>query len=118
MDTRTVLDVKQATCNVIWHIRHAALTLEHAIGSWESVAVLHPTTPEEVQKERLRCMNVVGGLCDQLTRFQAVMNSREEIDPEVAIRIPIASCDTAMTDLRVSMRERLEEKGREQAGDQ
>jgi hypothetical protein len=55
-------------------------------------------------------MNVIGSLCDRLTRFQAVMNSREQSDPEAMIKRLIASCDTAMTDLRVSLVDRLKEK--------
>jgi len=109
MDTKKVSDVKQATRDVIWHIRSAATAFEHAIGAWENVVVLHLTTPENVQEERKKCMNQIGALCDRLIKFLGLMNSREEVNPEVFISSLIESCDTAIEDLRVGPVERLVE---------
>jgi hypothetical protein len=109
MNTRKVSDVKQATREVIWHIRLAAITFQHAIGEWEEVVVLHLTTAENVQEERKRCMNQIGALCDRLTKFLGLMNSREEVSPEAFISRLIESCDTAIEDLRVGPAERLME---------
>jgi hypothetical protein len=95
--------VRDAARDAIWHIRLVATTLQHALRAWGGVAVILRNSPQEVQRERARCMNVISGLCGRLIRLLETLSGREErFDPEATLEELIEFCDIAIADLRVS----------------
>ena len=57
--------VRHAAHDVVWHIRLAANALERALEPWGGVAALVHNAPGEVQSERVKCTNIISGLCGQ-----------------------------------------------------
>src|ERR1700685_3049374 len=106
--------IRHAAHDVVWHIRLAATALEHTSGSWGCGAARVHGAPEEVQNERVRCMNIISDLCGQLIRSLNILRGQEErFDPEATATRLIEYCDVAMADLKVSrLRQILEDVGR------
>lgn len=107
--------VRHAAHEVVWHLSLAATALEHASGPWGGVAARVHGAPEDVQKERVRCMNIISDLCGQLIRSLCILSGQEErFDPEATAARLIEYCDIAMADLKVSrLRQMLEDVGRD-----
>ena len=102
------LQIRQAANEVVWHIRLAATALGHSLDPWGGVAARVHNAPVEVQNERAKCMNIVGGLCVQLNTILNIFSGREErFDPEANIERLIEYCDVAMADLKVSRLRRI-----------
>ncbi len=102
---------RNAACQVVWHIRLAAISLQHALGPWGGVAAVVHNVPVEIQKERARCLNIISDLCNQLIRSLNILSGQEErFDPEATAARLIECCEIAMADLTVSrLRQVLED---------
>jgi hypothetical protein len=95
--------VRHAAQDVVWHIRLAAIAFERALGPWGGVAAVIQNPPAEIQNERVRCMNIIGDLCNQLIRSLNILSGQEErFDPEATAARLIECCEIAMADLTVS----------------
>lgn len=112
----TTSDVKKKAADIVWHIRQAAVILQHALPAWGWIQLAEQTEPREVIDERRKCLNIIGRLGSRLTRFTEVANGNEEVDPYAIIQNLIDLCDESLaTELHVSTKDALEELGRRQA---
>jgi hypothetical protein len=80
--------VRHAAHDVIWHFRLATTVLGHALDECGGVAALVQNEPAEVQNERTKCMNIIGGLCGQLKTFLNILAGRKLASTQKAIKRP------------------------------
>jgi hypothetical protein len=107
-------NVKRDSRDVVWHIRLAAVLLEHALRPWGNVSALVPQALDEVRNERVKGMNLISGCCVRLKGVLNILSGTEErFDPQASVEELIKYCDIALADLQEHgrLRKKLEEAG-------